>query len=90
MVVKPSSFKRGLDTYDRYSSLLLIMAGISTVLYTAFALLSTVSRGVLGEVVASPDVSLSLQDILNKAHQGPLYTYPTSLTQGIVPVSFNI
>ena len=42
---------------------------------------------VLGEVVAAPDLSLSLQDILNKAHQGPLYTYPTSLTQGIVPVS---
>ncbi|KAL6719474.1 hypothetical protein ACLMJK_003714 [Lecanora helva] len=33
----------------------------------------------------SPDVSPSLQDILNRAHQPPLYTYPTSLTQGIVP-----
>ena len=33
----------------------------------------------------SPDVSTPLQQILNQAHQGPLYTYPTSLTQGIVP-----
>ena len=32
-----------------------------------------------------PDVSASLQQILNQAHQPPLYTYPTSLTQGIVP-----
>ena len=43
--------------------------------------------GVVGTLASSfPDVSKSLQDILNKAHQGPLYTYPTSLTQGIVPV----
>jgi hypothetical protein len=44
--------------------------------------------GVVGTLASSfgPDVSTSLQDILNKAHQGPLYTYPTSLTQGIVPV----
>jgi hypothetical protein len=33
----------------------------------------------------SPDVSSALQKILNQAHQGPLYTYPTSLTQGIIP-----
>lgn len=33
----------------------------------------------------SPDVSPALQKILNQAHQGPLYTYPTSLTQGIIP-----
>ena len=33
----------------------------------------------------APDVSTPLQQILNQAHQGPLYTYPTSLTQGIVP-----
>ena len=33
----------------------------------------------------APDVSTSLQQFLNQAHQGPLYTYPTSLTQGIVP-----
>lgn len=48
------------------------------------------SAGVVGTLASSypaPDVSLSLQDILNKAHQGPLYSYPTSLTQGIVPVS---
>ena len=36
-------------------------------------------------LAANPDVSLALQTILNQAHQAPLYTYPTSLTQGIVP-----
>jgi hypothetical protein len=36
----------------------------------------------MGNAPAQPDVSNSLQEILNKAHQGPLYTYPTSLTQG--------
>ncbi|KAH8792693.1 hypothetical protein BGZ57DRAFT_750864 [Hyaloscypha finlandica] len=51
----------------------------------SFTLLGLWNGVVLGEVVAAPDLSLSLQDILNKAHQGPLYTYPTSLTQGIVP-----
>ncbi|CZT21390.1 uncharacterized protein RCC_07253 [Ramularia collo-cygni] len=30
-------------------------------------------------------LSSSLQEILSHAHQGPLYTYPTSLTQGIIP-----
>jgi hypothetical protein len=34
---------------------------------------------------APPDVSPALQQILNQAHQPPLYTYPTSLTQGIIP-----
>lgn len=43
-------------------------------------------RTVGAEVPGSPDVSPSLQDILDKAHKGPLYTYPTSLTQGIIPV----
>ncbi|RDW84992.1 hypothetical protein BP6252_02582 [Coleophoma cylindrospora] len=33
----------------------------------------------------SQDFSTSLEGILAQAHQGPLYTYPTSLTQGIVP-----
>ncbi len=32
------------------------------------------------------DLNPALQNILNQAHSG-LYTYPTSLTQGIVPVS---
>jgi len=41
-----------------------------------------------GVLASAPDVSLSLQAILNQAHQGPLYIYPTSLTQGIIPVSF--
>lgn len=36
-------------------------------------------------VAVAPDVSTSLQQILSQAHQAPLYTYPTSLTQGIVP-----
>ena len=36
-------------------------------------------------MASAPDVSTPLQQILNQAHQGPLYTYPTSLTQGIVP-----
>lgn len=31
------------------------------------------------------DVSRSLQSILDLAHQPPLYDYPTSLTQGIIP-----
>jgi hypothetical protein len=83
------SIRRGIDIYDRWSLVLIVMTSISTGLYLAFALLEWAwNRGVMGEVVAGPDVSLNLQDILNKAHQGPLYTYPTSLTQGIVPVSF--
>ena len=36
-------------------------------------------------LTANPDVSPALQTILDKAHEAPLYTYPTSLTQGIVP-----
>ncbi|MCJ1460991.1 hypothetical protein MMC28_011373 [Mycoblastus sanguinarius] len=36
-----------------------------------------------------PDVSPALQNILNQAHQGPLYTYPTVLTQGVVPKSIH-
>lgn len=36
-------------------------------------------------VAVAPDVSIPLQQILNQAHQGPLYTYPTSLTQDIIP-----
>lgn len=33
------------------------------------------------------NVSNDLQDVLRKAHQGPLYDYPTSFTQDILPVS---
>jgi hypothetical protein len=62
------------------------MASISTCLLLACGLLG-LGRGVMGIVPGQPDVSNSLQEILNKAHQGPLYTYPTSLTQGIMPVS---
>ena len=39
----------------------------------------------VSSLAAGPDVSPALQTILNKAHQAPLYSYPTSLTQGIVP-----
>jgi hypothetical protein len=40
---------------------------------------------------AQSDISLShpLQKILSKAHSGPLYTYPTDLTQGIIPKAFH-
>lgn len=80
--------KGGLHIRDPYSPLLMVMALLSTVWYLSFALLGLWNGKALGEVVSGPDVSQSLQDILNKAHQGPLYTYPTSLTQGIVPVSW--
>ncbi len=70
-------------------TLLVAMASISTCLMLAYAFLGASSNwigGVSAEVPSSPDVSPSLQDILDKAHKGPLYTYPTSLTQGILPV----
>ncbi|TVY44982.1 Altered inheritance of mitochondria protein-like protein [Lachnellula subtilissima] len=60
------------------------MAFVSSSLALAWIVLSIATQGTL----ASPtplDISPSLQEILNKAHQGPLYTYPTSLTQGIIP-----
>ncbi|KAK5164501.1 uncharacterized protein LTR77_009707 [Saxophila tyrrhenica] len=40
---------------------------------------------------AQSDISLShpLQAVLSHAQSGPLYTYPTDLTQGIVPKSFH-
>lgn len=40
---------------------------------------------VVNVLALNPDVSTALQDILNQAHQAPLYTYPTSLTQGVIP-----
>jgi hypothetical protein len=67
----------------------LVIASISTCLVLACGFLG-LGEGVLGSVPGQPDVSNSLQEILNKTHQGPLYTYPTSLTQGIVPVSFAV
>jgi len=43
----------------------------------------------LGAVAASPrGVPTSLQNILDNTHGSSLYTYPTDLTRGIVPVSF--
>jgi hypothetical protein len=63
------------------------MLSFTTTFYLACAALNVGS--VQAEAAGHPDVSTSLQQILNKAHQGPLYTYPTSLTQGIIPVSLN-
>lgn len=37
-----------------------------------------------------PDVSNALQNILSNTHGSDLYTYPTDLTRGIVPVSHPI
>ena len=44
-----------------------------------------------GLTAAQSDIPLShpLQQILSKAGQGPLYTYPTSLTQEIIPKNFH-
>ncbi|KAI9053621.1 hypothetical protein LZ554_002575 [Drepanopeziza brunnea f. sp. 'monogermtubi'] len=73
-------------------SLLLPMASVSTCLLLAYAFLGFSSfdlgvgiQRVQAEVSGQPDVSPSLQEILDQAHKGPLYTYPTSLTQGILP-----
>merc|ERR1711964_763966 len=67
-------------------SFLISMASLATCLMLALAFLGySGPRTVGAEVPGSPDVSPSLQDILDKAHKGPLYTYPTSLTQGIIP-----
>lgn len=45
----------------------------------------------LALTAAQSDISLSprLNKILSHAHQGPLYTYPTSLTQAIIPKAFH-
>ena len=65
-----------------------VPAILSPLLTTLKMHLSTALRTLLFAhyaFAASPDVSPGLQTILNKAFQAPLYTYPTSLTQGIVP-----
>ncbi|KAH8676770.1 hypothetical protein BGZ60DRAFT_526197 [Tricladium varicosporioides] len=60
------------------------MPFISSSLLLACTLLGL--GGVKGVTAASTlNLNPSLRDILNKAHQGPLYNYPTSFTQGIVP-----
>lgn len=59
------------------------MASLSTCLLLTGAFMGALASQ--NPYYDGPDVSLSLQDILNQGHQGPLYTYPTSLTQGIVP-----
>jgi hypothetical protein len=63
------------------------MAGFLKVLYMVLAFLGTWNGKVCREVIAGQEVSPGLQVILKQAHKGPLYTCPTSLTQGIVPVS---
>jgi hypothetical protein len=52
-----------------------------------FTCLTSALAATVVSAVSQPDVSIQLQSILNQAHTG-LYTYPTSLTQGIVPVRF--
>lgn len=42
-----------------------------------------------GGIRGRPDLSTGLQKILSKAHQGS-YDYPTSFTQGIIPVSSDL
>lgn len=39
------------------------------------------------DAAAIPDVSGTLQNILQNTHGSDLYTYPTDLTRGILPVS---
>jgi hypothetical protein len=57
-------------------------------LITAFcAVESVLATGSASVLDRTNDLSPALQSILRKAHTG-LYTYPTSLTQGIVPVRF--
>jgi hypothetical protein len=68
--------------------MVLAMAVISTFLWLSGGLLGVTVERVNAEVPGHPDVPPSLQAILNKAHQAPLYTYPTSFTQGIIPVCF--
>ena len=55
---------------------------LSSLLLSALAATST---------LAQSDISLShpLQAILSHAHSGPYYTYPTDLTQGIIPKAFH-
>lgn len=38
------------------------------------------------DAAAIPDVSGTLQNILQNTHNSDLYTYPTDLTRGIIPV----
>lgn len=61
------------------------MFSLSTYLLLALAVTGSFASST-GAIPSDLDFSDSLQDILDKAHQGPLYVYPTSLTQEIVPV----
>lgn len=99
MLLSPPHLKSSFPPADLFSSqprllrllslsILIIMASVSSCLWLAYAALGFMS-GVGAEVLSgpSPGVSPSLQDILDKAHKG-LYTYPTSFTQGIIPVCY--
>lgn len=52
--------------------------------------IATAALAIAG-AAAQSDIPLShpLQSILSNAMTGPLYTYPTHLTQGIVPKMFH-
>ena len=48
---------------------------------TGFALLLATASA------TTPDLSKSFQSVLTSANNNNLYTYPTDLTRGIIPVS---
>lgn len=53
---------------------------------------STLALAAAGAVDAAaiPDVSSTLQNILQNTHGSDLYTYPTDLTRGIIPVRHHV
>ncbi|OJD33467.1 altered inheritance of mitochondria protein [Diplodia corticola] len=57
----------------------------SSIISSALALV--VARAV--DAAAIPDVSSTLQNILQNTHGSDLYTYPTDLTRGIIPKPFH-
>lgn len=66
--------------------MVIAMALVSTFLWLSSGLFGVKVETVNAELPGHPEVPPTLQAILNKAHQAPLYTYPTSFTQGIIPV----
>jgi hypothetical protein len=64
------------------------MMFLSTFLWLSGALLGVVVKSVEAEVPGHAEVGNELQRILSEAYKSPSYTYPTSLTQGIIPVCF--
>ena len=78
-------------SHQQSDTLIWLMFGISIpvlVMYLSQTFLALSSTTVIGALAAYtyPNVSINLQSILEKEYQPPLYQYPTSLTQGIVPV----